>query len=147
MLRSFPLTQMATGRRGHQLKVSRPGTANAVQQNDPLDYLYTGAPVSFEDAGAPVSFADSGTAAAPVLAAATGAADGEDYVSAVWRTSSYLETVQWELDVAHESLRQAIKQAASHGVDEGALLQASNMTPEELAAALLDSPPAFPATT
>ena len=145
MLRSFPLTQMATGRRGHQLKVSRPGTANAVQQNDPLDHLYTGAPLSFEDAGAPVSFADSGAAAAPVLAAATGAADGEDYVSAVWRTSSYLETVQWELDVAHESLVQAIREAAANGVDQAVLLQAANMTPDELATALVDTPPVFPA--
>lgn len=140
------MTQMATGRRGHQPKVSRPGAANAVQQADPLDHLYAAGPVSL-DSGASVSFDGPGTAAAPVLAAATGAAAGEDYVSAVWRTSSYLETVQWELDVAHESLRQAIQQAASHGVDQGALLQAANMTPEELATALLDSPPVFPAAT
>lgn len=141
------MTQMATGRRGHQLRVSRPGTANAVQQNDPLDHLYAGGPVSLGDSGASISFDGAGPAAAPVLVAGTGAAGEEDYVSAVWRTSSYLETVQWELDVAHESLRQAIKQAASHGVDQGALLQAANMTPEELATALLDSPPAFPAAT
>ena len=140
------MTQMATGRRGHQLKVSRPGAANAVQQADPLGHLYAAGPASL-DSGASVSFDGPGTAAAPVLAAATGAAAGEDYVSAVWRTSSYLETVQWELDVAHESLRQAIQQAASHGVDQGALLQAANMTPEELATALLDSPPVFPAAT
>lgn len=140
------MTQMATGRRGHQLGVSRPAAANAVQQADPLGHLYAAGPVSL-DSGASVSFDGPGTAAAPVLAAATGAAAGEDYVSAVWRTSSYLETVQWELDVAHESLRQAIRQAASHGVDQGALLQAANMTPEELATALLDSPPVFPAAT
>lgn len=141
------MTQMATGRRGRQLRVSRPGTADAVQQNDPLEHLYTAAPVSLEGAGAPVSSGDAGLAAAPASFAGSAVAAGEDYVSAVWRTSSYLETVQWELDVAHESLRQAIRQAASHGVDQGALLQAANMTPEELATALLDSPPVFPAAT
>lgn len=70
------------------------------------------------------------------------AADGE-HLSAVWRTSSYLESVQWELDAAHESLRQAVQQAASSGVDQGALLQAANMTSQELEAALLDAPSGF----
>ena len=66
-------------------------------------------------------------------------ADGE-HLSAVWRTSSYLESIQWELDAAHESLRQAVRQAAGSGVDHGALLQAANLTSEELEAALLDAP-------
>ena len=142
MLRSFPLTQMATGRRGHQLKVSKLGAAKAAQQNDPLDNAYISGP-----AAAPFSFAGAGMDAAPVAAgmAGTEAPAGEDYVSAVWRTSSYLETVQWELDVAHESLVQAIRQAAGHGVDQAVLLQAANMTPDELATALVDTPPAFPA--
>ncbi|MEA3552008.1 hypothetical protein [Pseudarthrobacter sp. C1] len=69
--------------------------------------------------------------------------DGE-HLSAVWRTSSYLESIQWELDAAHESLREAVQQAASSGVDHGALLQAANMTSQELEAALLDAPPAWP---
>ncbi|MCD5342638.1 hypothetical protein LR392_10430 [Arthrobacter sp. AK04] len=137
------MTQMATGRRGHQLKVSKLGAAKAAQQNDPLDNEYISGPA----AAAPFSFAGAGMDAAPVAAglAGTDASAGEDYVSAVWRTSSYLETVQWELDVAHESLVQAIKQAAGHGVDQAVLLQAANMTPDELATALVDTPPAFPA--
>jgi hypothetical protein len=73
-------------------------------------------------------------------------AAGEDFLAAVWRTSSYLETVQWELDAAHESLRQAVQQASGYGVDRGALLQAANITPEELAA-LLDTTPAYPAVS
>ena len=143
MLRSFPLTQMATGRRGHQLKVSKRGADTAAQQNDPLANAYISGPA----AAAPFSFADAGMDAAPVAAgmAGTEAPAGEDYVSAVWRTSSYLETVQWELDVAHESLVQAIRQAAGHGVDQAVLLQAANMTPDELTTALVDTPPAFPA--
>ena len=139
------MTQMATGPRGHQLKVSRFGTAKAVQQNEPLDHVYAAAAVSFGGPGAPVSFDAAGPAAAPVPFAGMDAAAGEDYISAVWRTSSYLETVQWELDVAHESLVQAIREAAGHGVDQGVLLQAANMTPDELATALEDTPPAFPA--
>jgi hypothetical protein len=42
-------------------------------------------------------------------------------------------------------LVQAIKQAAGHGVDQAVLLQAANMMPDELATALVDTPPAFPA--
>jgi hypothetical protein len=134
---------MATGRRGHQLKVSKLGAAKAAQQNDPLDNAY----ISGVAAAAPFSFAGAGMDAEPVAAglAGTEAPAGEDYVSAVWRTSSYLETVQWELDVAHESLVQAIKLAAAHGVDQSVLLQAANMTPDELATALVDTPPEFPA--
>ena len=71
-------------------------------------------------------------------------ADGE-HLSAVWRTSSYLESIQWELDAAHVALRQAVQQAATSGVDHGTLLQAANMTSEELEAALLDAPSAWPA--
>lgn len=143
MLRSFPLTQMATGRRGHQLKVSRPGPAKAAPQSDPLANAYISGPA----AAAPFSFAAAGADAAPVAAgmAESEAPAGEEYISAVWRTSSYLETVQWELDVAHESLVRAIRLAADHGVDQAVLLQAANMTPDELATALVDTPPAFPA--
>ena len=143
MLRSFAVTQMATGRRGHQLRVSRTGTGKAARQNDSLDNAYLSGP----DAAAAFSFAGAGMDAAPLAAgmAGTEAPAGEDYVSAVWRTSSYLESVQWELDVAHESLVQAIREAAGNGVNQAVLLQAANMTPDELAAVLVDTPPAFPA--
>jgi len=137
------VTQMATGRRGHQLRVSRTGTGKAARQNDSLDNAYLSGP----DAAAAFSFAGAGMDAAPLAAgmAGTEAPAGEGYVSAVWRTSSYLESVQWELDVAHESLVQAIREAAGHGVNQAVLLQAANMTPDELAAVLVDTPPAFPA--
>jgi PiT family inorganic phosphate transporter len=55
------------------------------------------------------------------------AAGGEDDVLAeVWRTSSYLESKQWELDGAHEALRQAVQKASSAGVagvDQSLLFQ------------------------
>lgn len=73
------------------------------------------------------------------------AAAGGVPLSGVWRTSSYLESVQWELDAACESLKEAVQQATGSGGDYGALLQAANMTSQELEAALLDAPSAWPA--
>ena len=59
-----------------------------------------------------------------------------DVLSAVWRTSSYVETVQWELDSAQESLLQAVRRAAMSGVAHDELCAAANLTPEELSDAL-----------
>lgn len=120
------MTQMANGLVGHQFKVSGHGAAKALQQNKPSVQPHpalAGGPAAGEHA--------------PTEAAAGGA-----HLSAVWRSSSYVETIQWELDAAHESLRQAVKQAVSSGVDRGELLQAANMTALELEAALLEAPTA-----
>lgn len=68
---------------------------------------------------------------------ATDLADaGEDLLAAVWRTSSYVESVQWELDTAQGSLFRAVQQAAHSGVAHDELCKAANMTAVELAAAL-----------
>jgi hypothetical protein len=138
------LTHMASGLRGHQLKVSKRGTVKPAQQNDSPLYAIP----ALMAGAAPASGSDEGTAAERAAAGRAGMepAAGEDFLATVWRTSSYLETVQWELDAAHESLRQAVQQASGYGVDRGALLQAANMTPEELAA-LLDTTPAYPAVS
>ena len=61
---------------------------------------------------------------------------GEDLLAAVWRTSSYVESVQWELDAAQGSLFRAVRQAAQSGVAHDELCKAANMTAVELAAAL-----------
>jgi hypothetical protein len=138
------LTHIASSLRGHQLKVSKRGAVKPTQQNDsllnPIPALMAGAALA--------SGADGRTAAEWAAAGHAGMepAASEDFLAAVWRTSSYLETVQWELDAAHESLRQAVQQASGYGVDRGALLQAANMTPEELAA-LLGTTPAYPAVS
>lgn len=67
---------------------------------------------------------------------------GEDLLAAVWRTSSYVESVQWELDAAQGSLCRAVQQAAHSGIAHDELCKAANMTAVELAAAL----EAFPVT-
>lgn len=124
------MTQIASGRRGHQFTVSGHGPALGIQQQELGRKAYS-----------------SVLAPAVPAAAEPGmeAAASEELLAEVWRTSSYLETVQWELDNAHQSLQQALKQAAGSGVDRGALLQAANLTSEELEAALVDAPapPAF----
>jgi hypothetical protein len=45
--------------------------------------------------------------------------------------------MQWELDTAQESLRQAVRKASAAGVADGELCTAANLTPEELAAVLM----------
>lgn len=133
------MTQMANGLRGHRLKVSGHGAANARQQNNPLDRVPPALPTAAA-VGAVAGQLSLGEHA-PGDTGGPEAAAGQ-YLSAVWRTSSYVESIQWELDAAHASLRQAVQQAASSGVDHSALLQAANLTSEELEAALLDAPPA-----
>ena len=75
---------------------------------------------------------------------ALAAGDAEDVLSEVWRTSSYLESKQWELDSALEALRQAVQKAASAGVAQDELCTAANLSAEELAA-ILPAPDAVPA--
>ncbi|RAX18558.1 hypothetical protein DC347_00330 [Pseudarthrobacter sp. AG30] len=72
------------------------------------------------------------------------AGDAEDVLTEVWRTSSYLEGKQWELDSALEALRQAVRKASSAGVARDELCTAANLSAEELAAILL-GPDAAPA--
>jgi hypothetical protein len=69
---------------------------------------------------------------------------GEDLLAAVWRTSSYVESMQWELDAAQGSLFSAVQQAAHAGIAHDELCKAANMTAVELAAALQVLPPASP---
>ncbi|TLM88039.1 hypothetical protein [Pseudarthrobacter sp. NamE5] len=127
------MTQIASGRRAHQLTVSGHGIATTVQHMNPQMGLFPKPQASATTLGQD-----------PEPGMET--AGTEELLAEVWRTSSYLETVQWELDNAHQSLQQALQQAASSGVDHGALLQAANLTSEELETALLegpDSPGAF----
>lgn len=124
------MTQTASSPRGHQLTVSGHGVA-ALSYKDRLPDAYQHL--------APAVPALLGPEAGLEVAA------GEELLSAVWRTSSYLETVQWELDAAHESLRQAVQRAAHSGIGRGELLQAANMTSEELETALTEALPVYPA--
>lgn len=70
----------------------------------------------------------------PGVAAA--AAGEDDVLSLVWRAGSRLESTQWELDNAQESLRQAVRIASAAGIAREELCEAANLTAEELSAVL-----------
>ena len=138
------MTQIASGTRGHQLDLSAYGSPCKVTTDVDLFLQGRSAPAARPApalAGlAPAEPVLGGPAfASPGLADAEGGAEAEaDVLSAVWRTSSYLETVQWELDRAQASLLQAVETAAQSGICHDELCRAANLTPEELAAALGD---------
>ena len=71
-----------------------------------------------------------------LAAAAVGEEEG-DVLSEVWSTSSHLESMQWELDNALESLRQAVRRASAAGVPQHELCTAANLTADELTAVLM----------
>ncbi|WP_152683918.1 hypothetical protein [Pseudarthrobacter siccitolerans] len=74
----------------------------------------------------------AGHGSLPQQAAIPAAAVPEMCSRDVWLASSYLESVQWELDAAHESLLQAVRRAAEAGADPRELCKAANITPGEL---------------
>jgi len=78
----------------------------------------------------------------PVLGLAAAAAVEEegDVLADVWRTSSHLESMQWELDSAQESLRQAVRNASAAGVARDELCAAANLTADELTVVLTSTP-------
>ena len=74
------------------------------------------------------------------LAAAAAVEEEGDLLSEVWRTSSHLESMQWELDSAQESLRHAVRNASAAGVARDELCTAANLTADELTAVLMPAP-------
>jgi hypothetical protein len=84
----------------------------------------------------------------PRQAAHVAAAGPVDFLPEVWRAGSYLESIQWELDAAQESLSRAVLKAAASGADHGQLCKAANITREELEDILLHAErPADPAAS
>lgn len=138
------MTQTAHGLTSHTVDVPGRRAAETARRGAPLvqasPAVATAAPGAA--AGDPAAWELAPWERAPAEHGGFGAIVDSEHLSAVWRTSSYLESIQWELDAAHESLRQAVQHAASSGVDHRALLQAANMTSEELEEALLDAPSA-----
>jgi hypothetical protein len=126
------MTQIASSPMGHKLKASGHGPVPTFQMIDPTFCALSALP-GFTPMGPPAAGNQPGGEPE----------NGDDLLSALWRTSSYLETVQWELDAAQESLLQAVQQAANSGVGQDELCRAANMTPEELAE-LLEAPAAGP---
>jgi hypothetical protein len=127
------MTQIASSPVGHKLKASGHGPVATFQKIDSELCALSALP-GFTPMNPPAAGNQPGGEPE----------DGDGLLTALWRTSSYLETVQWELDAAQESLLQAVQQAANSGVGQDELCRAANMTREELAA-LLDAPAAGPA--
>ena len=122
------MTQIASNPRSHQLYGSGHGPSFASQPVDPFARGLSVLPDTASEQVA-VEAADSGDS---------------DLLAAVWRTSSYLESMQWELDAAQGALMQAVREAAGAGVGQDQLCKAANLTAEELAEVLGELPPAFP---
>ena len=122
------MTQIASNPRSHQLYGSGHGPS---LDSRPADPFARGLSVLPDVPASPGEAApDSGDS---------------DLLAAVWRTSSYLESMQWELDAAQGALMQALREAAGAGVGQDQLCKAANLTAGELADVLEELPPAFPA--
>lgn len=132
------MTQVADSPRAHRLKASGHAIPERLQQGDVLVHglsMFAGEP-SVLPLGAVEHEAQAPAVQEPDLLEYEATEGGEELLMAVWRTSSYLEGVQWELDAAQSSLFRAVRDAARSGVEHGELCKAANMTPGELAAAL-----------
>jgi hypothetical protein len=128
------MTQTASNP-GPQLTVSVPAAGALAQP---------AAHVQDFDAAAGLAATLGGGPLVPQLDPEAALAAGDDVLSEVWRTSSYLESKQWELDSALEALRQAVQKASSAGIARDELCTAANLTDEELAA-ILPGPHTAPA--
>ena len=144
------MTQTASSPLGPQLTVSVPAVgAGATVQDAVLPDLGFTDPVLPDTVLPAEGFAAAAGLAGPLAAGPLApelephlavAAEEEDVLSVVWRTSSLVESMQWELDNAQESLRQAVRAASTAGIAQDELCSAANLTAEELAAVLLAAP-------
>lgn len=127
------MTQTASNARGPQLTVSAPGPSAPAQDAVlPVEGLAAAAGLA-----GPLAAGALAPELQPHLGLAAGLAEEGDVLSEVWRTSSYLESMQWELDNAQQSLHQAVRNASAAGVTRDELCTAANLTAGELAAVLM----------
>lgn len=140
------MTQVADSPRAHKFKASGHGIPERLQADVLVHGLsmFAGEPPVLP-LGTVEQWAPEPAALGPDLLEREAVKDDEELLAAVWRTSSYLEGVQWELDAAQSSLFRAVRDAARSGVEHGELCKAANLTADELAAALEEFPPASPA--
>ena len=133
------MTQTASSPLGPQLTVSAPGLGAAVHEDlAPGQGFAAAAGLAGPLAAGPLGANPLVAELAPGLGLAVAAIEEEgDVLSEVWRASSHLESMQWELDNAHESLRQAVRKASAEGVAHPELCTAANLTRDELAAVLV----------
>src|SRR6478735_5535333 len=134
------MTQTAGNPLGAPLTVSLPEVAAVQDAVEPAQAFAAAAGLAGPLAAGPL---------APELEphlglAAAGVEEGveeEDVLAEVWRTSSRLESMQWELDTAQESLRQAVRKASAAGVADHELCTAANLTQDELTTVLVGAAP------
>lgn len=140
------MTQVADSPRAHRLNPSGHGIPERLRQADVLVHglsMFAGEP-SVLPLGTVQQGAPEPAVLEPDLLEREAAKDDEELLAAVWRTSSYLEGILWELDTAQSSLFRAVRHAARSGVEHGELCKAASLTADELAAALEEFPPASP---
>lgn len=126
------MRQTASNPLGSQLTVSIPEAAAVQEAVEPAQAFAAAAGLAGPLAAGPLA-----PELEPHLAVAAPAVEEEDVLAAVWRTSSRLESMQWELDTAQESLRQAVRNASAAGVAQDELCTAANLTQGELDAVLV----------
>jgi hypothetical protein len=137
------MTQIADSPRAHKLQAYGHGIPEIFQQADALVHglsTFRGEPSSLPPSDGPIVLEPGALKHDSI-----DAGDGGELLAAVWRTSSYAESVQWELDAAQGALLRAVRQAALSGVEHDELCKAANMTAGELSAALQELPPPGPA--
>lgn len=126
------MTQTAGNPLGTQLIVPVPEVAAVQEAVEPAQAFAAAAGLAGPLAAGPLA-----PELEPHLALAAAGIEEEDVLAEVWRTSSRLESMQWELDTAQESLRQAVRKASAAGVAHDELCTAANLTQGELAAVLV----------
>jgi len=136
------MTQTASNPLGPQLTVSLPEPSATVAGNaTEAQGFAAAAGLAGPLAAGPLAAGPLAPGLEPDLALAVVDAEEEDVLSLVWRASSHLESMQWELDNAQESLRQAVRTASDAGIAHGELCTAANLTPAELATVLMAAAP------
>ena len=135
------MTQTASSPLGDQLTVSVPGTGAPAQDGVlPVEGFAEAAGLAGPLAAGPLAGGPLAPELDPGLGLAAAVEEEGDVLSMVWRASSHVESMQWELDNAQEALRQAVRKASKAGITQDELCAAANLTVEELATVLLAAP-------
>jgi len=138
------MTQTASSPLGPQLTVSVPAVGAPAQDDVvPVQGFAEAAGLAGPLAAGPLAGGPLAPELDPGLglAAAAGIEEEVDVLSVVWRASSHVESMQWELDNAQEALRQAVRAASTAGIAKDELCSAANLTQDELTTVLIAAAP------
>ncbi|MGN6443167.1 MAG: hypothetical protein ACTHL6_14885 [Arthrobacter sp.] len=138
------MTQTASSPLGPQLTVSVPAVGAPAQDDvGPVQGFAEAAGLAGPLAAGPLAGGPLAPELDPGLglAAVAGIEEEVDVLSVVWRASSHVESMQWELDNAQEALRQAVRAASTAGISQDELCSAANLTQDELTTVLIAAAP------